>query len=74
MSKLVTFQLDSDLVEPLIETLESRAQAWQETTRLLRVSRPKDNALPSPEAVQADRMASLYAALIEKISNQMDGV
>ena len=73
MSKLITFQLEAELVDPLLETLKSRAQAWQDTNRLHRAQRLKDNAPPSTEAMEAARMASLYAALIEKISSQLDG-
>jgi hypothetical protein len=72
MGKLVTFQLEAELVEPLVETLKSRAQAWQETTRILRSHRPKDNEPPNPETVEAARMARLYTTLIEKITHQLD--
>ena len=72
MSNLITFQIEAPLVEPLVETLKSRAQAWQETTRILRAHRAPDHGPPSAEAVEAERMAKLYLTLIEKITSQLD--
>jgi hypothetical protein len=71
MGKLITFQLEAELVEPLIETLKSRAQAWKETSKILRDQRPKDTGTPSAAAAEALRRSGLYDALIEKISRQL---
>jgi len=72
MSKLITFQIEAKLADPLLETLKSRAQAWQETTRILHGQRMPHGESPSVEAREAARMTKLYLALIEKISSQLD--
>ena len=72
MAKIITLQLQSELVQPLVETLQSRARVWQESVRVLRAQpRPGDSRAPLPELTNAERMAGQYTALVQEIVNQL---
>ena len=72
MAKIITLHLQAELVQPLVETLESRARVWQETVRLLRVNpRKGDSQAPMLDLAEAEKMAGLYLALAHQIVNQM---
>ncbi len=71
MANIVTLQLPAELIQPLVETLQSRARVWQETVRLLRTQPHKgDSRAPLPELTAAERMAGQYAALVQQIVSQ----
>ncbi len=74
MAKIVTLQLQSELVQPLVETLQSRACVWQETVRLLRAHSPAGHARAAvPDLTKAEKMAGQYTALVQQIVNQLPG-
>ena len=71
MDNLVNFQLNTELVGPLIETLQSRAQAWQDAARILRTHQGRTAGPSSSEYLEAQRMAGLYQKLVEQLSVQL---
>jgi hypothetical protein len=71
MPKKVTLQIDAGLVEPLLECLESRAYAWQESARLVRAHTPPGLLLKDRDPAPVQHTAEIYAALVEQIRSQM---
>ncbi len=74
MDQVVTLQLDTALVAPLLEDLASRADAWLEIARVLEADHLDhgwENA--AANAAHAQRMADLYTRLIGQIKNSSPG-
>jgi len=72
MDRVFTLKLDAALVDPLLEDLEARAEAWLETARILEpdhLDHGWENA--AANASEAQRLADLFASLVAQIKSQL---